>query len=202
MRKRKRKINPKSLANLKRKKPAATAAAPETNPATTSHGTTGKSSDDLPTGGQIDVEDRAARFEEVAAGVPDAIGDEPTAAAGKSETSTAYGEALQPDEVLPGVQTVRFYLGTVFDQIAGTVKDPRWKLDPDELEEGAKAATPVVQKWLPKLLATSGYREEIAFCIVMFGIVGPRLMMPPKRITTAGTRTPESSESQDSANRT
>lgn len=139
-----------------------------------------------------DVDKKIDGFDVVASQVPDVIGGlEGVTPIGGDDPSEAelFGPAGQP---LLNEKAVRFYLKTGFELAAAKTGDDRWKLDNQELDMATPATLPVAEKWLAWLLAGSAYKEEVAFCLVMAGIVGPRLLMPKLATTTAGPVTPAS----------
>jgi hypothetical protein len=144
------------------------------------------------------VEDQIEQFEVIAKTVPDVIGGSDANLEGGAPDLIA-DPGTQPDAlvnaegmVLINERAMRYYMNFGFAQIARVTKDERWKLENDELDAAAPVTVDLVAKWMPSLLTTSAYKEEIAFAIVMFGIVGPRLQMPKKPTNTDGMGTRES----------
>lgn len=155
--------------------------------------------------GEQTIVEKAEHFEVVAATVPDAIGG-PAPVAGPSDVidqgEVVPGEAALEGQVVLDHATVRFYLKFGFEQAARMLKEKRWELSAEELQSATPVTHDMVQKWLPWFLGTNVYKEEIAFAIVMFGIVGPRLHLLKKPMSTAGMGIPDASDSPATAKAT
>lgn len=172
--------------------PIAAAPAPESSTATSP-------TSSVATAAPPTIEERSEHFDTVAATVPDVIGapapDADSFPAGVVPPEAAGGGDELQGEVVLDHATVRFYLKFGFETAARMLKEKRWELSPEELSAATPATHAVVQKWLPWFLGTTPYKEEIAFAIVMAGIVIPRLPLLKKPTSTAGPGTSASSAS-------
>lgn len=124
--------------------------------------------------------DQVERFDSVAATVPDHVGPEPgtssTAAAQPPlEAAESGGEAATSSADIGG-ETVKFYLKSAFD-LMGVMFGEHWPLSHEQLKEATIVTLPLVQKWMPRALGTSTYKEEITWAIVMTAILAPRVQL-------------------------
>lgn len=162
--------------------------------------------------GEAASEERAVeRFDAIASTVPEAVGAGEVA--DESEPEEGAGFTVEKGEPPPTIEkdadgkpilteaVVGYYLRFGFKTLAVALKEKQWELNAEELEMATPVTHDLVAKWLPSLLGTTPYKEEIAFAIVMGGIALPRLhLLRPKK--QAGTRTSDSSASPASVSPT